>query len=63
MNREEKKRVIEKKRKERETERERQCITRTVTNKISNVVIFTNHTFSAYILQKAKIKIPVIRKK
>ena len=62
MNREGKKRVIEKKGK-RETERERQCITRTVANKISNIVIFTNDTFSAYILQKAKIKFPVIRKK
>ena len=28
----------------------------TVTNKISNVIIFANHIFSAYILHKAKIQ-------
>ena len=55
--------------KERETEKE-QCITvlySTVTSKISNVVIFTNHIFSAYILHKAKIQhcfiVFVIRRK
>ena len=39
----------------------------TVTGIISNVVIFTNHTLSAYILYKAKIQhylvVPVITRK
>ena len=43
--------------KERERDRERAIIYyySTVTSKISNV-IFTNHTFSTYILHKAKIQ-------
>ena len=49
-------RVTEKKRKEREPERAIMYYYSTVTSKISNAVIFTNHIFSAYILHKAKIQ-------
>ena len=45
----------EEKEREREPERAIMYYYSTVTNEKSNLVIFTNHIFSAYILHKAKI--------
>ena len=42
--------------KERETERAIMYYYSTVTKNVSNVIIFTNHICSAYILHKAKIQ-------
>ena len=55
-------RVIEKIRKERERQPERAIMYyySTVTCEKSNLVIFTNHIFSAYVLHKAKIQHYVI---
>ena len=51
-----KNKVLEKKRKERDWETALTYYYSTVTSKLSDVVIFTNHIFSAYILHKAKIQ-------
>ena len=49
---------VNREKKERERLRERAIMYyySTITSKISNVVVFTNHIFSAYILHKAKIQ-------
>ena len=53
-------RVIEKKRKEREPGRAIMYYYSPVTCEKPNLVIFTNHIFSAYVLHKAKIQHYVI---
>ena len=53
-------RVIEKKRKQREPGRAIMYYYSTVTCEKPNLVIFTNHIFSAYVLHKAKIQHYVI---